>query len=214
MNKMPVAPGLKGFDADGVVKPTSAKALWNKGYRFALRYVRRVERHADDLGQAELEVLLSTGFGVMPVQHVESGFWTPDEDKARTYGDNAALAACELGIPKGVTVWLDLESVKAGTPAQIVIDYCNLWHERVYWAGYQPGIYVGFQPILTGDQLYTKLRFTRYWSAYNLNADQFPVKRGVCMKQRPAAVNTLGFDFDEDIAQNDDLGGFATMAVK
>ena len=50
-------------------------------------------------------------------------------------------------------------------------------------AGYDPGLYVGYGCILTSDQLYYKLKFRRYWGAYNLNTDSVPSVRGLCMWQ-------------------------------
>src|SRR5437879_11294103 len=73
----------------------------------------------------------------------------------------------------------DVCSSDLGTPAAQVIDYCNRWHAAVAGAGYVPGLYVGFHCGLDATQLYRALRFSHYWCAYNLNADEMPIVRGL-----------------------------------
>jgi hypothetical protein len=54
--------------------------------------------------------------------------WTPTDDKGE-YSDNApARRSC--GIPRGVTVWLDLGAFDVRRCRQ-VIRYCGIWHDRV-----------------------------------------------------------------------------------
>jgi hypothetical protein len=64
-------------------------------------------------------------------------------------------------------------------------------------------------------QLYQKLRFTHYWGAYNLNADQFPAVRGLQMKQsQRRAEDTIPgvqLDFQVDRIGADRLGGRPTL---
>lgn len=181
--------GIKGFDCNTFVSTDSGRALHALGHRFALRYVRRLQPRSNDLSTAEIENLFKAGLALMPVQHVESeSSWLPSDEKGRMFGDNAASSCLALGIPKGVTVWLDLEGVATGTPAEAIVRYCNLWFQRVAAVGYQPGLYVGWHCGLSPEQLYTRLRFQRYWAAYNLNRDQEPATRGVCMKQREATA--------------------------
>jgi hypothetical protein len=207
-----VAPiGMIGFDANAVVSPEHARAFVATGYQFAVRYVRRVRAAATDLGVEELDNLLLAGLAVMPVQHVESeSSWTPTDDKGREYGQTAADAAHELGLALQTTVWLDLEGVAIGTPAEQIIRYCNYWYDHVADAGFTPGLYVGWNSGLTPSQLYTRLKFTRYWGAYNLNADECPSTCGICMKQHAAAPGDVPagvpFAIDTDVIVGDALG--------
>ena len=100
-----------------------------------------------------------------------------------------------------------------GTDPEQIIRYANLWHEAVAAAGYLPGVYIGSGARLSAQQLYNRLRFTRYWAAFNLNADEFPVVRGVCMRQvraRPPAG--VRFQIDADVVQEDALGGLPVLA--
>jgi len=114
-----------------------------------------------------------------------------------------------------VTVWCDLEGVAPGTLSQRVIDYCNGWHAAVSGAGYVPGLYVGYRAGLKPTQLYRALRFTHYWGAYNLNADQYPAVRGIQMKQSKAKASdrsaAINIDFQTDRVAADALGGRPTL---
>src|SRR5437016_2247481 len=126
--------------------------------------------------------------------------------------------AGRIGIPPGGMVWCDLEGVTVGTPAAQVIDYCYRWHAAVAGAGYVPGLYVGFHCGLDATQLYRALRFSHYWGAYNLNADEMPIVRGLQMKQSlckpPDAVPGHTFEFQVDTVRADALGGHPTLVAR
>lgn len=187
-------PGTIGFDCNTPVTPSIAEKFLAHGAKYVIRYVRRSTRHTYDLTVQELVGLLQAGMGVGVVQHVAAEGWTPTANLGASYGAIAAEESRVIGIPPEVTVWCDLEGVHDQVPRQQVIDYCNAWYSKVKEAGYQPGIYVGYGAGLSGVDLYYKLRFQRYWSAYNLNKDQFPVRRGVQMEQLaypPSVANPL-----------------------
>ena len=78
-------------------------------------------------------------------------------------------------------------------------------------AGYAPGIYVGDSPGLTAKQLYRDLAFRHYWGAYNVNADQEPIRRGWQLKQRVGTAGTVAGisteTYDDDVTRTDRLGG-------
>jgi hypothetical protein len=208
--------GVRGFDTSGTVTPRAAALMHSAGYRFAVRYVRRAKRHPSTLTASESRTLLNSGLGVMLVQYVESeSSWTPTAAKGQRNGTIAATEADGLGFPWGITIWCDLEGIAAGTPSLRIIDYCNRWHEEVSAAGYVPGIYVGYHARLSPLQLYRSLRFTHYWAAYNLNADQYPAVRGVQMKQSQASASAIpsgvGISFQSDRVMSDVLGGQPTL---
>src|SRR5437879_851858 len=189
------------------------------GARFCVRYVRRQTVHDFDLTADEADGLIGAGLGLMVVQHVESETaWTPTAAKGAANGDVAATEAQQIGIPPGGMVWCDLEGVTVGTPAAQVIDYCNRWHAAVAGAGYVPGLYVGFHCGLDATQLYRALRFSHYWGAYNLNADEMPIVRGLQMKQSlckpPDAVPGHTFEFQVDTVRADALGGHPTLVAR
>src|SRR5262249_33588611 len=132
-----VPDGVRGFDANRVIRPNVAAAFHAQGYRFCVRYVRRDPVHDFDLSAAEAADLLGAGLGIMAVQHVESETsWIPTGEKGEANGDVAASEGETIGIPPGVTIWCDLEGVAQGTAASDVIDYCNRWHSSVAAAGY------------------------------------------------------------------------------
>lgn len=180
--------GTKGFDCNFPVDGGLAHNFYDAGYRFAVRYVGRVQRKPHDVSSLEIGRLLHAGVAVMLVQHVKSAIaWDPEGHSLGTlYGKNAAMFAEDAGYATGAVVWCDLEGVRPGTPRQTAIDYCNAWYDAVRGAGYDPGLYVGWRAGLSGHDLYYRLRFKRYWAAYNLNRDQYPVVRGVQLRQYAA----------------------------
>jgi hypothetical protein len=211
--------GVRGFDADEKISPQAAAAFYAYGYRFCLRYVGRLQSNPRDLKRPEAGALLAAGLGLMPVQHVASETaWTPTPGKGKSYGTFAAAEAARIGIPPGVTIWCDLEGVAVGTDPDDVADYCNAWHAAVAGAGFVPGIYVGWHAGLNAKRLYVDLRFTHYWAAYNLNADEAPITRGVQMRQavRKASDTVPGytFPFQTDRVRADALGGRPTLLAR
>jgi hypothetical protein len=215
-----VAPdGVRGFDTAQRVTSKMARAFFDHGYRYAVRYVRRDTPHPErDLNAAEASALLTVGLGLMVVQYVESeDSWAPSGDKGAKNGEIAGVQAAKVGVPSGVMLWCDLEGVAPKTPAADVIAYCNRWHQAVASAGFLPGLYVGWRCGLNAKQLYEELRFTHYWAAYNLNADEAPAVRGVQMKQSASKpVDTragVGIAFQTDVVRTDALGGRPTVVA-
>lgn len=203
---------LRGFDCNAPISHDVARQFMQHGYRFAIRYVPRVKQSVIDLTSSEVSDLLLAGLGVMPVQHVEPEGWTPSLTKGQDYGQMAAESATKCGIAPTTSLWLDVEGIQLGTAPSVVIQYCNAWYDAVAQGGFTPGIYVGWRCVLTPDQLYRRLKFTRYWSAYNLDTDQFPAVVGVCMKQgeaktsdRPPSLTYIGWHapFDTDLVVGD-----------
>jgi hypothetical protein len=194
--------GLRGFDANTPISASTAAAFWNAGYRFCLRYVGRTQMASYDLTTSEAQVLLAQGFGLMPVQHVLNPGWAPTQSLGEQYGANAAKFAQQIGFPPGVNVWCDLECVADDAKASDVVAYCNAWYTGVADAGYVPGVYVGYQPGLTGSQLYSNLKFSHYWAAYNVDGDSKPTPRGWQMVQSEGSgtvggVSTESYDADK-----------------
>lgn len=201
---------VKGFDANVTITSSQADAFWDAGFRFALRYVGRTQMASHDLTADEAAMLLSKGFGLMPVQHVQAGEWLATGDLGTEYGANAAQFSQQIGFPPGVNVWLDLESVSTQSAASDVVAYCNNWHAQVAAAGYVPGVYIGWQPGLSGSDLYNQLAFQHYWAAYNVDGVSTPRPRGYQLVQTSGSgnVGSLGTDvYDVDTTREDGMGG-------
>jgi hypothetical protein len=211
-------PGARGFDCNRPVTRAVAAAAVQKGYSFAVRYVRRAQAHDYDISAAEILAILGGGLGLMLVQHVAPEGWTPTPALGAEYGTTAAKECRRVGLPSGVSVWCDLEGVARGVPPAEVIGFCNRWHAAVAEAGFRPGLYVGYGAGLSAEQLYRSLRFDGYWGAYNLNREDIPAVRGLQMRQLVARKDEWlpGFDsatMDVDILQTDAKGGTPSVLL-
>ena len=211
-------PGSRGIDCNAHVSPAIAGKFRDAGYRFVMRYVRRAQPNSFDLTTGEVLGILNAGLGLGVVQHVAKPGWMPSASLGAQYGAVAAEEASAVGIPHGATLWCDLEEVDSAADASAVIGFCNSWYSRVLSIGYEPGLYVGYGAGLSADALYRKLRFTRYWSSYNLPRDSYPAVRGVCMPQLPyppesKRVPEVPFQYDENLIVGDALGGFPTFLL-
>jgi hypothetical protein len=199
----------------------AAKLMKAADYDFVVRYVRRSANHAYDITASELLGLLQAGLGVMLVQHVAPPNWQPIAANGKGYAAIAVDHAQKVGYPLGATLWCDLEGVASREwppMAPDVIGYCNAWCDRASSGGYIPGLYVGDSCGLTALQLYRELRFQEYWSAYNLNLDNFPAVRGVQMLQHPyppadRRVAGIDFKYQEDVIRPDALGGSPMLCL-
>ena len=204
----PAPPNLLGFDANTPISASAAQAFIARGYRYAIRYVGRRQMKPHDLSTGEAKTILQCGLALMPVQHVELPGWSPTAALGAEYGTNAGVFTKQLGFPAGVCVWLDLEEVSSASTAANVIAYCNAWYNAVAAAGFTPGVYVGYNPGLTGQQLYLSLRFEHYWGAYNVDVS-IP-NRGWQLKQsvgKGAIGGITTEDYDDDTTLTDKKGG-------
>lgn len=219
IGKLP--PNTKGFDANFAIDTALAKGFYAAGYRFAVRYVGRMQQKPQDASSLEVAKLLRAGLSVMLVQHVKSAeSWDPEGAQlGGIYGRNAALLAGQCGYSLGATLWCDLEGVAVDTPVSTTVQYCNAWYDAVRSAGYKPGLYVGWHAGLNAHDLYYRLKFEAFWSAYNANTDQLPLVRGVQMRQKAATKNdhVAGVDwltaFDVDVIQADAMGDVPTLML-
>ena len=204
-----VPPPLKGFDTDTPLTQAFLSKIASQNYAFCLRYLSRTESEASgDLSPKEAQLILSNGLALMPVQHAPSFHkpelgWRPTHDLGARYGASAAANARTVGVPPGVSVWMDLEAVQPGTAPQDVIDYCKAWYDAVAAQGYLPGIYVGYDCGLSGQQLY-ELPFQAYWKSMSRVPD-IP-HRGYQMKQSPT-TREQGIEVDINHMTTDAKGG-------
>jgi hypothetical protein len=174
------------------------------GYRFCLRYLSLTTETSGDLGAQEASDILNAGLALMPVQHVLDPGWNPTQALGQEFGQNAAANAQQVGFPAGVNLWCDLEGAAPATDAQDVIDYCRAWYQAVNSAGYVPGLYVGAEAVLSGQQLYD-LPFQHYWRSASI-VPSIPT-RGYQILQLLTSIPVGEMQIDLDFTQNDSEGG-------
>jgi Domain of unknown function (DUF1906) len=212
-NKIPQLPGtvqnansnLKGFDTDTVLSASQAAYFKSNGYSFCIRYLSLGNgQQSGDLSFNEANNILNAGLALSAVQHVPYAGWHPTASLGNTNGENAASNASSIGLSIGMNIWCDLEGVASGTLAQDVIDYCNAWYKAVNNGGYIPGIYVGANCILNDNQLYD-LAFQHYWKSLS-NVPSIP-NRGYQLIQSLEQNLIDGISIDNDLTQNDEMGG-------
>jgi hypothetical protein len=198
----------KGFDANSrIVSVAVAQAFKQSGFSFCLRYLSHTaQQGSGDLSTAEAIHILQGGLPLMPVQHVRLSGWSPSQSLGTQDGQFAAQHANAIGFPSGVNVWCDLEGVANNVGAQDVISYCNAWFDAVHGAGFVPGIYVGANAILSGQQLRQNLKFQHYWKSLS-HVPPIPI-RGYQMIQT-AGGTVHGIAIDNNMTQTDNQGGQA-----
>jgi hypothetical protein len=199
-------PGAIGFDCDTVLNANTAQAFVTAGFNFVVRYLSLASsQQYGDLNETEAAAILQAGLALMAVQHVMYEGWVPTQALGQQSGQNAANNAQSIGLPAGVAVWLDLEGINGSTSAIDVVNYCNAWFGAVSTAGYVPGIYVGANCILNGDQLYYDLTVAQYWKS----GSNVPTvtTRGFCMVQTISdSYNLAGVSYDQNVVQADNMG--------
>lgn len=183
------------FGIDTLATLTSSQALALRAFRVSFRV-----GYIDHVTPAELAAQLDAGIAFSPVTYALE--FNPAHTLAR-------LAA--LGIPKGATVWLDVERVSAPLDKARLVSSINTWARALVAEGYEPGLYVGAGCPLSSAELYA-LAVVRYWcSASNVPGVDV---RGYCMRQlRPLEVVVAGVVVDVDVVEPDFKGGVPTFVV-
>lgn len=208
----PAKAGAHGFDTAAPISKAKAIAFRRAGFHFAVRYLtRHASPPAHDLTPAELTAITGAGLALMAVQHVAMPGWRANAKLGGQNGVNAARHAAWAGLPKGMTLYLDLEEVSRKTSPADVIAYCNAWYDAVHKAGYLPGIYVGSGSGLTADQLYYNLKFKTYWKSGS-RVPPIPL-RGYAMVQKIIPGDKIaGIAIDRNVIMADQLGALPTWA--
>jgi hypothetical protein len=198
--------GALGFDTDTELSASNAQAFVQSGFKFVIRYLSLSEPEEEgDLSTAEAADILNSGLALMAVQHAPDPGWTPTESLGSEYGAAAVANAQAVGLPGGMNIWLDLEGIADVASSFDVIAYCNAWFAEMSAAGYVPGLYVGADAILDGEELYYALSVEHYWQSGSEVPDV--EVRGYCMVQTiDDAYEIDGCAYDQDIAQADKLG--------
>jgi hypothetical protein len=209
---MIATPGAQGFDSDTTIDQTSAIDLKGAGFAFAIRYLSRSTPQAPgDLSNVEAQTILNAGLALMAVQHVSRPGWAPNAALGTDYGDAAVANAALIGLPRGICLWLDLEEVAPYATAEDTIAYVNAWAAAVANGNFVPGLYVGANQPLSGDQLYWRLRLRNYWKSASTVPD-IPY-RGYQMVQALAPSPIDGIALDRDVVLADNFGGLPCWAI-
>lgn len=207
----PATAGMQGFDADTAIDAATAAALKQTGFGFAVRYLTRtVPAAPGDLSASELTTILNAGLAAMAVQHCPVAGWAPTAALGTNYGSAAVANAIAAGLPQGVSLWLDLEGVAPYATAADTIAYVNAWAAAVS-GHYLPGLYVGANQPLSGDDLYWRLRVASYWkSASTVPAIPY---RGYQMVQALAPSPVDGISLDRNVIMADSFGDVPILAA-
>ena len=197
----PAKVGSKGFDTIAHIDAVAAKRLKSAGMDYAVRYL-------GSLTSTELDGMLEAGLKVMPVTYGMKAGTPLNGELGKKFGNSSVLHCKNAGIPVNTTVWLDLEDAR-GT-AQEVSDFVNQWAFIVKDAGFMPGLYVGFNAVLTSAELYA-LGVVRYWNSLSKETDAqgklAEPNCGWCMIQLyPPNQQCVGVQIDYDVIQADYKG--------
>lgn len=191
------------FDVNQTISATEAIAFKNAGYECCIRYLPRTSALTEgNLTGVEIEAILAGDLNLMAVQHVAEPGWIPTGELGAEYGEYAAKYANQIGLPRGINMWLDLEEVHASSTSQDIIDYCHAWFNSIEEEGWIPGIYIGWQVGLSDRQLYD-LPFQHYWKSYNCD-QSIPTRSWQIVQHTQNSLN--GIAFDPNTIQKDNLG--------
>jgi hypothetical protein len=189
--------GARGTDSVQAIDAAHAQALKTWGMDFAIRYLGSVT-------SSEIDAILDAGLAFMPVTYGLKHGTPLHQALGLMYGDRSVKQAQALGIPKGTTVWLDLEDC-TGT-AKEISSFVNSWSSVVSGAGFMPGLYVGAGAVLSSAELYA-LSVVRYWQSLSKEVDArgqiAEPGCGWCMIQLFPSVTVAGVFVDVDVVQQD-----------
>lgn len=158
------------FSIGGTAK--QAKALAATGIEFFVGYLGVIDK-------VRLGYVLAAGLAFMPV--TKAGEY---EDGA----DDEIAQIAALGLPKGCTVWLDLEGLKAFHDDPVLLaKKVNDWADKIAANGFMPGLYIGSPQPFTSAELFS-LHVVRYWWGLGECRDRFGELAspacGYCMVQQ------------------------------
>lgn len=160
MRATPASVGARGADSDPFSRSADAARaamLRSSGIDFVFGYLGTITL-------AFVQIVLAAGLGFMPVTYAGEYEDGPNDEIAQ-------LKA--LGIPTGVSVWLDLEGLKAyHSDIPTLIAKINAWADGIAAAGWMPCLYVGAPQPLTSAELHA-LHVVRYWKGQGRCVDRF-----------------------------------------
>ena len=194
MRAVPAHPFAMGVDTVVSLTPGMCSALKSAGMRFAVRYLGGV-------GLLEVGTILDAGLAFMPVTYA-----------GQYDGFRAVQHMHDLNLPRGCTVWLDVEGAQE-TPLELAAKI-NAWAHSVQAAGFDAGLYVGAGALLTSAQLYG-LAVDRYWHSCSrvtdiAGAESAPACGWSMYQLNPYNTQVAGVTVDVDVIQQDYKGRVPT----
>jgi hypothetical protein len=175
-----------------------ATSLLQAGLKFAVRYL-------GSLSASESETILAAGLGLMPVTYGQGANWSPTSGgPAANMGTAAGRTDLQhlanAGLPKGCTVWIDLEGVSPSATAADVGAWVNARASVLRSAGWDAGLYVGADSVLNSAELYALVSIDRYWKSLS---DVSTPTCGWSLIQLYKTVTIAGTEVDVDAIQYD-----------
>jgi hypothetical protein len=190
--------GAFGFATGTALTARSAEAFAAAGFDFTIRYLTGDAPETEpDLTRSEALDIIDAGLALMAVQQPPPAGWSPSAELGTERGCWAAANAELVGLPAGLSLWLDLAGMATDAPDEAQVAYCNAWCAPVAATGYVPGLRVGAEGLPAGAGGPVPLRFERYWQSGGTAPD--PAGRGYCLVEIGAG--------EGERVQADDLGG-------
>jgi len=196
-------PPSKGFDQ----RTGGQAAAWWQAAKAAGYQWAALDLYANTLAQ-DVTQALAAGLGVMLFQGYYAPAWAEPEEAARR-ADEAVAVAREVGYPAGATLWLDCEDMAIDREA--AMTWITTWAATVKAAGYGPGVYVGANCPLSGEDWWSLPDVMHYWRS----ASEVPevANRGYQIIQEALDVALDGHAVDDDTVLRDRLGGLPNGMV-
>lgn len=191
-----------GFDCVTPMTAERAAGLRDAGLKFAVRYLGSVTA-------AELAVILDAGLLFMPVTYSRQPGWTPTANMGTDDGRLDVSHLTAAGVPRGCTVWVDLEGVGDASAAAVAV-WVNERGAVLRDAGYDVGLYVGEGDVLDSGELYALSKVDRYWRSLSRVPEP---TCGFSLLQLPHTVTIAGTEVDVDCVQFDFHGRLPMMVA-
>lgn len=195
----PVPVGSRLTDSLQTIDAVRAQALKRSGIDGCVRYLGSVS-------PSEVGAIVQAGLGFMPVTFAN-----------HTDGKQAVAQCRALNLPKGVSVWLDVEgqAVWQARP-EALITTIDEWAADVTAGEYMPCIYIGAPQPLTSNELW-KLKVVRYWKGQGRTIDRTGALAepncGWCMTQMFPSRSWGGVYVDVNVVGQDYRRRVPTWAV-
>jgi hypothetical protein len=196
--------GARCFDHFGGITLAQAQALAADGFEGCFGYVATMTA-------ASLQVILDAGMWWGALLEGLADTTEPTRELGQRMASTASAKLRDLMVPRGMTVFADLENDKAAFPAADWYAFAAGAGLTTIGSGDIAGIYIAEGTGLTRDEL-SKLPATRYFrgAARVVDRNGVPVDeptRGWCVLQGPIdQPHPSGVQIDYDVAWPDRLG--------